>query len=143
MSNRSKVTGGKDVAAKFRQVIPGLRVPLNEASRKALRPLLSEMRVTVPVDDGETKRALAIQRAKSPADAPEHRVGVRKGQPGSPSSTVHLAEYGHAGGAPGSRFMTTSFERKEGEVIQTFAKEIGPAIDKRVAYLAKKNGGTG
>lgn len=142
MSKRSTVTGGKEAAAKFRQIVPGLRVPLNEASRKALRPLLAEMRATVPVGDGETKKALAIQRAKSPANQPEHRVGVRSGQPGSPSSTVHLAEFGHAGGAPGSRFMTTSFERKEAEVIKGFADAIGPAIEKRVKYLAKKRGGT-
>ena len=140
--SKSRVTGGKDIAAKFKQVVPGLRVPMNEASRKALRPLLAEMKATVPVDDGDTKRALAVQRVKSPADQPEHRVGVRKGQPGSPASTVHLVEFGHAGGAPGSRFMTTAFERKQGDVIRGFAAAIVPAIEKRIAYLRKKGGGS-
>jgi hypothetical protein len=121
--------------------VPGLRVPLNEASRKALRPLLNEMKATVPVESGATKKALAIQRAKSPSDQPEHRAGVRGGQDGSPASTVHLLEYGVPGHAPGSRFMTTAFVRKDQEVIATFKGAIGPAIEKRVAYLATKNGG--
>jgi hypothetical protein len=141
MAKRSSVKGAKDAAARFRQIMPGLTVPLNQASRAGLRPLLAEMRATVPVDSGDTKKALAIQRVKSPADAPEHRVGVRSGQEGSPASTVHLIEFGHAGSAPGSRFMTRAFEAKDAEVINGFKDAIGPAIRKRVAYLAKKAGG--
>lgn len=145
---RSTITGGKQVAAAFRQIVPGLSVPLNEASRKAMAPMVRAAKAGAPVDDGDLKRSMVVKRAKSPKASPVHVVGPRAdfvGKNGKrPVKYAHVVEFGRAanadgkGGFPGLRFMTKAFEATAQTVIATLESEIPVAIAKRVAKLRAK-----
>ncbi len=151
MAKRSTVTGGKAVVKALRHVVPGLAVPLNEASRKALAPMLSTARANAPRRTGALAKSLAIKRAKSAKARPVHLVGPRKDYVGpsgeKPVRYAHLAEFGSVPrfngkrmdrGTPPQPFLTPAFEATKNLVLEIFGREIGPAIERRIKKLAKK-----
>lgn len=147
MPKRSTVSGGKAIARNFRQVVPGLAVPLNEASRKALKPMLTATRANAPLDQGTLKRSLAIKRAKSPKNAPVHLIGPRADwqEAGDrPVRYAHIVEFGRAanadgkGGMPGTRFMTRAFDATAATVLSILETELPAAIERRIVKLATR-----
>jgi len=144
---KSTVTGGKATARAMRELVPGLAVPLNEASRKAMKPLLAATRANVPVDKGTLRRSLTIKRAKSPKIRPVHLVGPRSDfQSGDdrPVKYAHIVEFGRApnadgrGGFPGTRFATRAFESTAATVLKVLELELPEAILRRVAKIRAK-----
>lgn len=147
MPKKSSVSGGKEIAAAMRKVVPGLAVPLNEASRKALKPMLAATKQNAPVDTGALKRSLAIKKARSPKLKPVHLIGPRADyQEGDrrPVRTAHITEFGRApnadgkGGIRGTRFMTRAFEATAQQVLRILEKELPEAIERRVVKLAAR-----
>jgi len=144
---KSSVTGGKAIAKAMRQVVPGLQVPLNEASRKAMKPLLAATRANAPVGEGALKRSLAIKKARSPRIRPVHLIGPRADYQANgdrPVKYAHIAEFGRApgkdgkGGMPGSRFMTKAFEATSAKVLEILAVELPAAIERRIVKVASR-----
>ncbi len=138
---KSTVTGGRDVAKRLRQVVPGLAVPLNEASRKALAPMLRMARATAPKDNGLLRKSLIIKRARrSSKMRPVHLVGAT----GIAVHYAHLAEFGRApgadgsGGSEGSRFLTKAFDATAAQALKILGLELPAAIERRVQKLAAK-----
>lgn len=147
MPKRSNVTGGRETAAAMRKIVPGLSVPLNEASRRALKPMLAATRHNAPVDTGALKRSLAIKKARSPKIRPVHLIGPRSDyQEGDdrPVRYAHILEFGRApnsdgkGGMPGTRFMTKAFEATAQQVLRILEKELPEAVERRVVKLAAR-----
>jgi hypothetical protein len=148
MAKRSSVTGGKQIAKNFRQIVPGLAVPLNEASRKALAPMLTAARANAPVRSGALKRSLAIKRRpRSSKIAPVHVIGPRVDfQAGDerPIKYAHIVEFGRApnadgqGGLSGTRFLTRAFEATADAALQILKSELPLAVERRVKKLAAK-----
>ena len=121
----------------MRELVPGLAVPLNEASRKALRPLVAATKANAPVDSGDLKRTIGIRRVRSPKIRPVHVV--------APSVRyAHIPEFGRAPNADGNgeiigqRFMTRAFEATSAAVLKALELEIPEAIRRRVAKIAAK-----
>lgn len=144
---KSTVTGGKQIAKALRQVVPGLAVPLNEASRKALKPMLAAAKQNVPVRTGALKRSLAIKKARSPKIRSVHLIGPRADyQEGEnrPVNYASLVEFGRPpnangkGGIRGTRFMTRAFEATAQQVLKILETELPAAIERRVMKLATK-----
>lgn len=144
---KSAVTGGKEIAKAMRQVVPGLAVPLNEASRKALKPMLAATKQNAPVRSGALKRSLAIKKARSPKIRPVHLIGPRADyQEGEnrPVKYAHLVEFGRApnadgkGGAIGTRFMTRAFEATAQQVLRILETELPAAIERRIVKIAAR-----
>jgi HK97 gp10 family phage protein len=128
------------------------RRPANQASRTALRPLLNASRAALrangSVETGQLLRAMTIKRdGQSPKLKPRYLVG-----PDSQSKAVryaHLVEFGTAPHLepkrkimhPGARprpFLRPAFEETKEAVARIWGEQIGPAIEKRAAALAKK-----
>lgn len=138
---KSGISGGKSIRSAFAKVQSGLAVPMNEASRKALRPMLAAAKQAAPKEDGDLRRSLVIKRAESPKSHPVHVVGPSKdfvGKDGSrPVRYAHVTNYGRAanadgkGGIEGTRWLDRAFDGSKAEVISIFAREIGPAIMRR------------
>lgn len=131
----------------MRQVVPGLAVPLNEASRKALKPMLAATKQGAPVRTGALKRSLAIKKARSPKIRPVHLIGPRSDyQEGDnrPVKYAHLVEFGRApnadgkGGTKGTRFMTRAFEATAQQVLKILETELPAAIERRIVKLASR-----
>lgn len=139
--SKSTVTGGAAVARRLRQITPGLTVPLNQASRKAMRPMLRAAKANAPKDDGDLKKSLIVKNRKGTTIVgPSSKYVGKDGA--KPVRYAHLTEFGRADGSmAGTRWLTRAFETTKDLVIETFGREIGPAIEKRAAYLAKKAGG--
>jgi len=143
----SKMTGGKQLAANFRTLAQALGRPMNEASRKALQPMLRAAKANVRKNDnvqsGKFLKSLTVKRdPTSKKDAPVHMIGPGSKEPHS--RLGHLLEFGVAphdiDGAPhpGARafpWLGPAFEEKSGEAIEIFGKEIGPALEKHAARL--------
>lgn len=150
MARKSSVTGGKATAKRLRQVVPGLAVPLNEASRKALAPMLRMARTTAPRDSGALRKTLIIKRSgRSPKIRPVHLVGPRADYELNgrrPVKYAHVVEFGRApnadgkGGMEGSRFMSKAFDATAARALQILGIELPAAIEKRVKKLASKGG---
>lgn len=152
MAKRSKISGIASAKNAFRQVTSGLTVPVNQASRKALQPMLKaakdNLRANGSVESGELLELLTIQQDKSaPKDKPTHVVGPSSRKPGYRSA--HLVELGVSPhfqpelnrmhpGAPAKPFLRPAFEETKDEAVKRFGESIGPAIEKRAARLAKK-----
>ena len=131
----------------MRKFSSGFGVPLNEASRKAMAPLLAATRANAPVDEGALKRSLAIKRARSSKLKPVHLVGPRADyQRGGdrPVRYAHIVEWGRAGnadgkgGMPGTRFMTRAFEATSATVLEILERELPAAIERRIAKIAAR-----
>ena len=140
---RSTVSGGKAIAKRFRPITPGLTVPINLASRKAMRPMLNAAKANAPRRTGLLKRALIIKNRKGRTlVGPDKSVTGARGA--KPVKYAHIDEFGRAprasgkGGQPGTRFLTRAFDATKDLVLRTFAAELGPAIDDRVKKLAAK-----
>jgi HK97 gp10 family phage protein len=140
--SKSSVTGGKQIAQRLRQLSRGLAVPINQASRRAMRPMLAAAKSLVPVEHGYLKKSLVIKNRKGTT-----LVGPRKDfEAGGrrPVRYAHLVEFGRApnangrGGMKGSRFLTRAFDATKDVVLKNFEAEIGPAIERRVQQLAAK-----
>lgn len=148
MAKRSTMTGGAATARVLRQIVPGLAVPLNEASRKAMKPMLAAAKANAPKDTGALRRSLTVKRRRSPKDKPVHVVGPRKDATGKdgrkPVKYAHIVEWGRAAGKDGkgamagTRFLTRAFESTSEQVLRLFGAEIGPAIERRAAKLAAR-----
>jgi HK97 gp10 family phage protein len=152
MAKRSSVTGAKAINAAFKQVVPGLTVPINQASRAALKPLLAaakrNLKANGNVQSGQLLKSLTVKkRAGKSIRVHEHLVGPASANPHY--RLAHLIEFGtapHMIGEklhPGARafpFLRPAFEETQAEVIERFGAEIGPAVEKRAAYLARKTG---
>lgn len=152
MAKRSQMTGAKGINAAFRNIKSGLNVPLNEASRKALRPTLAaskaNLRANGNVETGDLLSTLSIIRdTTAPADKPTHAVAPDASK--SPGyRKAHLIEFGvsphminghiHPGHAA-SPFMRPAFEATKAAVIKIFGDSIGPAIERRARNVAKRN----
>lgn len=94
--------------------------------RKGARPVMKEMRDTVPVDEGDTKRAVAqsvkVQRDKANVD-----IGIRRKAKGRPGARVHLIEFGTSK-MPARPFMRPAIDKKGHEAVErigdVFREEI-------------------
>lgn len=155
MAKKSKFSGVRSTKAAFRQLQSGLTVPINEASRKALRPVLREAKANLKangsVESGELLSLMTIKRdPEAPKNRPTHVVGPDSKKSGH-YRVAHLVELGTAPhfqpelnkmhpGAAAKPFLRPAFEEKKDEAIKMFGETIGPAIEKRAARLAKKAG---
>lgn len=131
----------------MRKIVPGLAVPLNEASRKALKPMLAATKQNAPVRSGALKRSLAIKKARSPKVRPVHLVGPRSDyQEGDdrPVKYAHILEFGRAANADGkgairgTRFMTRAFEATAQQALKILEVELPAAIERRIVKLATR-----
>lgn len=144
MTQRSKMTGAKEIAANFRRASGGLLTPINAAARKSLAPQLAAARRNAPKDDGDLRKSLTIKKnAKSPKAKPQYVVGPRAdyvGKDGArPVKYAHVTEFGTADGAtPGTRWMTQAFEETSDEVLKRLADGVGSEIEKHLAKKGRK-----
>lgn len=151
MAKKSRMTGAADINRAFRNTASGLNVPLNDAARKSLRPMLREAKANLKrndnIESGKLYSLLSIIRDRSaPKDKPTYAIGPDASK--SPHYRVaHLVELGtaphningwiHPGASP-SPFMRPAFEAMKAEVIRLFGAEIGPAIERRIAAVARR-----
>lgn len=144
----SKITGGKQLAANLKSLASVLGRPLNEASRKALRPTLAAAKKNIKANDsiesGELLKLLTIKRdPASKKDAPVHMVG-----PDSKKSAhyrvAHLIELGTAPhdvdgkphpGANAAPFLRPALEETQDEVLRLLGEEFGTALEKAATRL--------
>ncbi|HWJ72917.1 MAG TPA: hypothetical protein VNX29_07110 [Kaistia sp.] len=148
---KSRISGGPEVTANMRQLANLVAGPGNSASKRALEPTLTEAKRNLQADGsvrtGQLLRDLIIKRQRSPKTKPLYRVGAG----GDSTSIAHLVEFpvkAHivggifAGakhpGTPGTRFMTRAYDATKAEVVARWAAEIGPAIQKQAAVLARR-----
>ncbi len=152
MATKSKVSGASAVNRAFRQLQSGLTVPINEASRKALQPMLKSAKANLKangsVESGELLSLLVIQQDKSARkNKSVHVIGPSSKSPGY--RAAHLVELGTAPhfqpelnrmhpGAAAKPFLRPAFEDNKDEAVRRFGASIGPAIEKRAARLAKR-----
>lgn len=150
MARRSSITGAKGIASAFRQIVPGLTVPINQASRVALRPLLAaakrNLKANGNVQSGQLLKSLTVKKKGGKSvRLHEHLVGPSAANPHY--RLGHLVEFGttpHRIGKklhPGARafpFLRPAFEETKDEVIKRFGAEIGPAVEARARKLAAK-----
>ena len=152
MAKKSKLHGVRSTKAAFRQLSTGLTVPINEASRKALQPMLRQAKANLKangsVASGELLSLMTVkQDPEAPKNRPTHVVGPSTKSPGY--RKAHLVELGTAPhfqpelnrmhpGAAAKPFLRPAFEEKKDEAVKVFGASIGPAIEKRAARLAKK-----
>jgi hypothetical protein len=100
MGKRSRVTGVRSTKTAFRQLQTGLTVPVNEASRKAMQPMLRQAKANLKangsVESGEILKLLVIKRdPDAPKDKAVHVIGPdAKKSPGY--RKAHLVEFGVA-----------------------------------------------
>lgn len=128
----------------FSRLTSGLNAPINAASRKALRPMLAAAKANTP--HRSVKKPLVIRRdPASRADRPTHVVGGDAKNPGY--RLLHLLEFGTVPHLingwlhPGTRaqpFLRPAFEETKDEVVEILGREIGPALIKQAAKVAKK-----
>lgn len=145
---RSTVTGGKEIARRFKYAVPGLVPAINEASRKALKPMLAAARANAPIDDGDLRKSLAIVRRRSARERPVHAVGPRADYVGKdgekPVRIAHVTEFGRApnadgkGAIEGTRWFTRAFESTAATSLRIFADTIGPAFLKQLSKRASR-----
>lgn len=153
MAKKSKMTGAREIQRNFRAMQASLNTPMNEASRKALRPTLRQakdnLKANGNVETGALLSTLSILRDReAPKDKPTYLVGPNSSK--SPAyREAYLIEFGvepHRVGDsihPGHQawpFMRPSFEATKDEVIAGWGREIGPAIEKWAAKRVKKAG---
>ena len=154
------VRGHTEAAAAFRRLANQLAAPGNQAGKRSLEPTLAAAKDNLQqdgsIESGELLRAITIRRQKSSAIRPKYAVGADPKSKAGPRA--HLLEFdtaphknagARAGtdhpGTKGTRFMTRAFEATKQQVVELWAKEIGPAIERQAARLAaraaKKAGG--
>lgn len=146
MARKAGVYGAKGVSAAFREMAKIIGRPVDEASRKAMRPILRAAKANTP--HASIKKALVLKKdRKAPKTLPTHLIG---GDPKNPDyRLLHLLEFGtdpspNRPGHPGTDpqpFATPAYEAHGAEAIQIFGRELGPAVEKQAARLAKKYGG--
>lgn len=146
----ARVTGHRETARAFRELARLVAGPGNQASKRALEPMLEEAKANLDrnrsVHTGKLKKALTIKREpRAPKTKPTYRIGAtsESGQ----SGTVHLVEFGtaphkigsveHPGAQP-KPFMRPAYETKKAEAVDIFNREFGPAVEKQAAKLAAK-----
>lgn len=143
-----KLSGVRQTQMNLRELGQYVSTPANAAARKALRPTLAEAKANAPVRFGFLKKALTIKKGRSPKARPKFRVGPDAAAEGpngeKPVRYAHLSEWGRApnkngkGGYKGTRWLTRAYQSTRDGVSAIFGAEIGPAMEKRAAQLAKK-----
>ncbi len=148
---KSRMTGADGIAKAFRQVTLNLKTPIQQASRKALKPILNEAKANLKdghgVETGHLKKILTIK--PDPKNKAAMHVGPNSEDPHY--RVGHLVEFGTAPhdvdgemhpGADPHPFLGPAFEAKGDEALKIFGQEIGPAIEraatKAVAKASKK-----
>lgn len=147
MAKRAGVYGAKGVSAAFRELRRNITRPVDAAARKALRPILNAAKANT--EHASVKKALVMKKdRKAPKSKPTHLVG---GDPKNPDyRLLHLLEFGvephkigdiqHPGHAA-QPFATPAYEAHGAEAIKIFGRELGPAVEKDAARMAKKYAG--
>ena len=107
------------------------RKVLRGAVRKAARPVMKEMRAKVPVDEGETKRAIA-QSVKVKRSIAHVDIGIRRKAKGRPGSRVHFIEFGTVH-QPAQPFMRPALDTKKNEAVKRLGEALKEEIDKVTA----------
>lgn len=151
MAKRSRMTGARELNNTFRKITPGLAVPMNEASRKALRPMLNvakaNLRSNGNVLSGELLKLLTIKRdPRSPRMRPVHMVGpdATKGPGYRKAHLVELGTRPHMIGNkfhPGARafpFLAPAFEATRHTVMNMLGVELGRAIERRAKRVSSR-----
>jgi len=148
MARKPGVYGAKKVSAVFREAARIIGPVVDDASRHALRPVLTAARQITQHES--VKKALVLKKdRKAPKTQPVHVVG---GDPKNPDyRLLHLLEFGvdphwqpkrkvmHPGHAP-QPFLTPAFEAEGKNAIRRFGERLGPAFEKQIARLARKYG---
>lgn len=156
------VRGARQTSANLRSMAQYVSVPLNAASRFALRPTLATAKAnakSLPTEEktGTLAASLTVKRdPRSPKLAPKHKVGPdagyeRQTQYGvrKPVKYAHLLEFGTAPHFqpgrgvthPGSRatpFLEPAFHATKDQVVRRFGSQIGIEMEKRAARMKKK-----
>ncbi|SIQ98795.1 phage protein, HK97 gp10 family [Rhizobium sp. RU35A] len=144
---KSRMTGADGIVKAFRQVTLNLKTPIQQASRKALKPILQEAKANLTeghgVETGHLKKLLTIK--PDPKNKAAMHVGPNSDDPHY--RVAHLVEFGtqphdidgamHPG-AEAKPFLTPAFEAKADEALKIFGQEIGPAIEKAAERAAAK-----
>lgn len=152
MAKRSQMTGARQLNQTLKDIVPGLNTPIQQAQRKAMRPMLRAAKAKLKANGsyltGELYRLLSIIRDRTASKAnPTMIVGPDKSK-GPGYRKAHLVEFGTSphpigeGMHPGQAaapFMRPAFEETKDEMIDVFGKEIGPAVERRAAQLARRN----
>ena len=146
-----QMNGARDGNSALEQILPGLNTPIQQAQRKALRPMLARAKANLKANgnvlSGELFKLLAIIRNRRASRArPEMMIGPDKAK-GPGYRKAHLIEFGtapHMIGPrmhPGARafpFMRPAFEETSEQAVDIFGKAIGPAVERRAAQLARR-----
>lgn len=147
MARKAGVYGAKGVSAALRELRRNITRPVDAAARKALRPILKAAKANT--SHASVKKALVMKKdRKAPKSMPTHLVG---GDPKNPDyRKLHLLEFGvdphkigsidHPGHAA-QPALTPAYEAHGTESIKIFGRELGPAVEKDAARMAKKYGG--
>lgn len=139
MARRSGVRGVPESVAALRTLAGLVAGPANQASKRAMEPMLAAAKENVPVRTGRLKRALILKRVKkSPKLAPRYVIGVA---PKAKAAYAVVVEWGRAANAKGhgalrgTRFMTRAFDANKAEAVRIFGRTIGPAIEEQARKL--------
>jgi HK97 gp10 family phage protein len=149
---KSTIKGVGTTKSAFRQLQTGLAVPVNEASRKALRPTLAAAKANLKANGSNKTGALMslLTIRRDPTSPKDKTVTVVAPSTKTPHyREAHLVEFGTAPhfepkinhmhpGADPKPFMRPAFEETKEEVVKIFGDSIGPAVEKRAASLAKR-----
>lgn len=131
------VQGVQTTIANLRKVAALVAPAANEASKRAMEPMLAEAKANAPVRSGRLKRDLVLRRAKdSPKTRPVYLIGVK---PDSPARAyAHLIEFGLGPVKNATPFMTMAFETCRESALQIWGRTFGPALEKSAARIAAR-----
>lgn len=136
---RGFVSGHKHVQRSLRRLPSAILTPVNEASRFALRPIVSAAKRNLTakgaVESGELRKSLTVKKdSRSPKSKPVHLAGPRADSPAV--RYAHLVEFGtapRADGHPGTKarpFLEPAYHQHGREAVERFGQKIGPAMEK-------------
>lgn len=145
---KSRMTGADGIAKAFKQVSLNLKTPIQQASRKALKPVLDAAKANLTeghgVETGRLKKILTIK--PDPKNKAAMHVGPNASDPHY--RVAHLVEFGTAPhdvdgamhpGADPHPFLEPAFEAKGDEALKIFGQEIGPAIENAAARAVARS----
>ena len=123
------LTGDKALEKKLKRLPANVQRNLaRKAMRKGLADMRTEARSLAPVKTGRLKKAIKTKVSLKSSGDMTGRVFIKtKGKGGAPYA--HLVEWGSdmTGQTP-YRFMTRTFEKRKGEFIAIFRRELKAQI---------------
>ena len=121
------LTGDKALEKKLKKLPANIQRNLaRKAMRKGLADMRTEARSLAPVKTGRLKKAIKTKVSLKSSGDMTGRVFIKtKGKGGAPYA--HLVEWGSAITNP-YRFMTKTFEKRKGEFIAIFRRELNAQI---------------